>query len=63
MFVMGVWTALCTAAIAFYLRFLVALYKECQPRWTGYWVRLRPNSGDDALAEPQERARQTTHAA
>ena len=63
MFVMGVWTVLCTAGIAFYVRFLVALRKECKPRLTGYWVRLRSGSGKDVLAEPQERTRPVTRAA
>ena len=65
MFVIAVWTVLCTAGIAFYVRFLVALCKECKPRLTGYWVRLRLRlgSGEDALAEPQERKRPVTRAA
>lgn len=32
---------LCTGAIGFYTRFLMALYKECKPRRSGYWMRLR----------------------
>ena len=55
MFVMAVMTVLCTAAIAFYVRFLVALCKECKPRRIGYWVRLRLGSGEDEIAELQER--------
>ena len=27
---------LCAAGVAFYLRFLAALCKECQPRWMNY---------------------------
>jgi hypothetical protein len=63
MVVMALWTVLCTAGIAFYVRFLVALCKECKPRRIGYWVRLRLGSGEDALAEPQERKSPVTHAA
>jgi hypothetical protein len=46
MFVIAVWTVLCAAGIAFYVQFLVALGKECTPRLTGYWVRLRLGSDE-----------------
>jgi len=54
---------LCTAGIAFYVRFLVALCKECTPRRIGYWVRLRLGSGEDAIAELQQRKKPVTRAA
>jgi hypothetical protein len=63
MFVMPVMTALCTAGIAFYLRFLVALWKECRPRRIGYFVRVRLDSGEDTIAELQQRKRPVTRAA
>jgi hypothetical protein len=63
MFVMAAMTVLCTASIAFYVRFLVALCKECKPRPTGYWVRLRLGSGEDTIAELQERKEPVTRAA
>ena len=63
MFVTGVMTVLCTAGIAFYVRFLVALCKECKPRRIGYWVRLRVGSGEDAIAELQQRKKTVTRAA
>ncbi len=63
MFVSVVMTVLCTAAIAFYVRFLVALCKECKPRSTGYWVRLRLGSCEDAGAEVLERTKPVTRAA
>jgi hypothetical protein len=63
MFVMAVMTVLCTASIAFYVRFLVALCKECKPRPIGYWVRLRLGSGEDTIAELQERKVPVTRAA
>ena len=47
MFVTAVMTVLCTAGTAFYVRFLVALCKECKPRSIGYWVRLRLGSSED----------------
>ena len=63
MFVTGVMTVLCTAGIAFYVRFLVALCKECKPRRIDYWVRLRLSSGENAIAELQERRESVTRAA
>jgi hypothetical protein len=63
MFVTGVMTVLCTASIAFYVRFRVALCKECKPRRIGYWVRLRLGSGEDAIAELQQRKKPVTRAA
>jgi hypothetical protein len=63
MVVLTVWTVLCTTAIAFYLRFLVALCKECKPSLIGYWARLRSGSGEDDLAEHRARATSVTRAA
>jgi hypothetical protein len=63
MFVMAIMTALCTAGIAFYVRFLVALRKECKPCSTGYWVRLRLASDQDTIAARQERKMPVTRAA
>lgn len=63
MFVKTVMTVLCTAGIAFYVRFLVALRKECKPVSSGYWVRLRLGSGEGAIAELPERKKPVTRAA
>ena len=63
MFVMPVMTVLCSAGIAFYVRFLVALYKECKPRRIGYWVRMGLGSGEDTIAELQQGKRPVTRAA
>jgi hypothetical protein len=63
MFVTAAMTVLCAAGIAFCVRFLVALQKECKPRSIGYWVRLRPGSGEDTIAELQEREKPATRAA
>ena len=56
-------TVLCTAAMAFYIRFLVALCKECKPRRIGYWVRLRLGSGEESIPEVRQRERPVTRAA
>jgi hypothetical protein len=45
MLITSVMTLICTAGIAFYLRFLVALCKECKPRWVRFSKYLRPLSG------------------
>ena len=63
MFVTAIMTVLCTASIAFYVRFLGALCKECKPRSIGYWVRLRLGSGEDTIAELPERRKPVTRAA
>lgn len=63
MFVMALMTVLCTAAVAFYLRFLVALCRECKPRPIGYWIRLRLDSGEDTIVEMRERKEPATRAA
>jgi len=56
-------TALCSAGVAFYVRFLVALCKECKPRRVGYWVRLRLGSGEESIPELPQRERPVTRAA
>lgn len=56
-------TLLCTAAVAFYIRFLAALLKEPKPHSTGYWVCLRLSSSEDAGAEVSERTEPVTRAA
>jgi hypothetical protein len=56
-------TVLCTAGVAFYVRFLVALCRECKLRRVGYWVRLRLSSGEDAIAKLQQRIEPDTRAA
>jgi hypothetical protein len=63
MIVKSVMIVLCTAGVAFYLRFLMALCKESKSRSTGYWVRLRIRSAEDAIAEVQERKKPVAPAA
>jgi hypothetical protein len=63
MFVMAAMTVMCTASIAFYVRFLVALCRECKPRPIGYWVRLRLGSGEDTIAELPGRRKPVRRAA
>ena len=63
MFVMALMTVLCTSGVAFYVRFLVALCRECKPRPIGYWVRLRFASGEDTITELHEREQLLTRAA
>lgn len=63
MFVTAAMTVLCTASVAFYVRFLAALCRERKPRRGGYWGRLRLGSGKDALLEMQEPKGPVTRAA
>ena len=55
MFVTTAITLMCTAGVSFYLRFLVALCRECRPHRIGYWVRLRLNTAKEEIARRQER--------
>ena len=55
MLAMAVMTALCTSGIAFCVRFLVALSKECKPRLIGYRVCLRLGARENAIADLRDR--------
>ena len=50
-----------TIGVAFYLRFLVALCKECKGSLVGYWARLRDHS--EQPAAELTRIHQVTRAA
>ncbi len=63
MFVVAAMTALCTASVAFCVRFLVALCKECKPRRIVYGVRLRLNSGEEQISDLQQRTKPVARAA
>jgi hypothetical protein len=63
MFVTAIMTVVCTASVAFYLRFLVALCRECKPRPIGYWIRLQLGSGEDTVVEMRERKKPVMRAA
>jgi hypothetical protein len=39
---MAIMLILCAAGVAFYLRVLLALCKECNYRWIGYLLLLQP---------------------
>ena len=56
-------TLVCTAGIAFYVRFLVALWKDRRPRSGGYWVRLKLGSGESTIAELLEQRKPVSRAA
>jgi hypothetical protein len=56
-------TMLCAADIAFYVRFLVAQWKERKTLSSGYWVRLRLGSGEGTIAELPKRRTPVTRAA
>jgi hypothetical protein len=63
MFAKTVVIVLCTAGVAFYVRFLVALWKERKTLSSGYWMRLRLGSGENSLVELPERREPVTRAA
>jgi hypothetical protein len=56
-------TTLCTAGIAFYLRFLVALCEESRLHWIGYLVRLHVDSNENIVSASQEGETSLPHAA
>jgi hypothetical protein len=63
MFVSVVMTLLCTAGIAFYVRFLVELFKERRPTLTGYWTRLKLDAAREVSTESRKRNETMTRAA
>lgn len=63
MFLKTLMTLLCMAGIAFYVRFLMALWKESKPRSSGYWLRLHLGSGEATIAELPKRRKPVARAA
>jgi hypothetical protein len=63
MFLNVAMTILCVAAVVFYMRFVLALFKECRVHLTGYWLRLRVDSSEDNMVEMQQCTKPVTHAA
>jgi hypothetical protein len=63
MLVSAVMTLVCTAGIGFYARFLVELFKERKPPFTGRWVLLQSGSGEEAIAESRKQNETLTRAA
>lgn len=60
---MAVMTISCAAGIAFYVRFLVALSKECKHRWIGYFIRINSDEGSYPGEQPREPERAFRQAA
>jgi len=62
MIVMTALSALCIGSVAFYVRFLHALWKEGKRRWISYLLRLHPETeeytiyGERATDESLSRA-------
>lgn len=63
MFVTTAITLMCTAAVSFYLRFLVALCQECRAHRIGYWTRLRFSHAEEEIPGRQERQEPQARAA
>ena len=64
MVAMSVMTALCTAGVAFYLRFLSALWKEMKPGLVGFSRRFHRRLGGNVatgLSRPTPTARDVLH--
>jgi len=62
-FIVAAITVLCTAGVAFYVRFLVALCKECGADRLSYWLRLRLGHREATIVELQRPETPVTRAA
>lgn len=60
---LAVMTISCAAGIAFYVRFLVALFKESRYRWIGYLFWIRSGEGDHPAAAPSKTEKAFSEAA
>jgi hypothetical protein len=56
MMLMAAISAVCVGSVAFYLRFLFALWKESRTHWISYLVRLEPESENEEIAIYEEPA-------
>jgi hypothetical protein len=54
MLVVAVMNVLCTTGVIFCLRFLVALFKECEPRRSRQTMQVLSGSGETPNAESQQ---------
>lgn len=57
MMVNAVMVTVGAVGVVFYLRFLLALCKECKGSVIGYWVRLRRRPDEDELVGRQQSLR------
>ncbi|HTS09131.1 MAG TPA: hypothetical protein VMP68_26430 [Candidatus Eisenbacteria bacterium] len=55
--------AACTAGVGFYVRFLLAMCKECKLVSAGYWRLLRVHSGKAPVVIAQPRRERVSRAA
>jgi hypothetical protein len=63
MFLKTVITVVCASGTAFYLRYLVALWKEREPVSHGHWAYLRLGSRENTVLELPERPEPVNRAA
>ena len=56
MILMAAIAAVCVGSVAFYVRFLFALWKESRKHWISYLVRLEPESGYEEITIYEEPA-------
>lgn len=63
MLIVAIMSLLCAGGIAFYARFMLALYRECKPQLIGYWVRLHTHRQQLPVAEGEEQRRELVRAA
>ena len=63
MLMMAVMSTLCMAGVGFYVRFVVALCKECKPRRSGHWMLLRIHDPEESPVEVARLEQPVTRAA
>ena len=63
MIMTAVMAAICTAGVAFYVRFFVELCKECKQRSVCYLVRLESHASECLALDSEDQERSYSQAA
>ena len=63
MIMTAVMAAICTAGVAFYVRFFVELCKECKQRSVCYLVRLESHASECPALDSEDQERSYSQAA
>ena len=58
-----IFATVCAAGVSFYLRFLVALARECRYARIYYLVRIQPEAGEIAIVKPSRQPKPVARAA
>ena len=58
-----IFATVCAAGVSFYLRFLVAMAKECRHTRICYLVRIQPDAREIAIVKPSRQPKPVARAA